>query len=191
MHKISLPGQQERAATFDEPFAMLDACHDRVRRSLALLQRLVQYAAAHGADAQARDAARDVLRYFTLAAPAHHEDEERHVIPVLLASGDPAAVAAARQMLDDHVHIRSAWVALEPLLKTLETGNTPAQPALQPALERAAQRFVDVHANHLPLEDGVAFPHAHRLLGRQPSQALAAMGREMAERRGVRHGNKP
>lgn len=186
MHKISLPGQQERAATFDEPFAMLDACHDRVRRSLALLRRLVQHAATHGADAQACRAARDVLRYFTVAAPAHHEDEERHVIPALLASGDPPAVAAARQMLDDHAQIRAAWAALEPLLKAMEAGAAPAQPALQDA----AQRFFDVHADHLPLEDGVAFPHAQRLFEQQAPEAVAAMGREMAERRGVRSRHK-
>ena len=181
MHKISLPGRHDRVATFDQPFEMLDACHDRVRRSLDLLQRLVRHAANHGADSQARAAAGDVLRYFTLAAPAHHEDEERHVIPALLASGDPPAMAAARQMLDDHVRIRAAWAALEPLLNQLADGTMPG-----PAFEQAAQQFVDVHAEHLPLEDGLAFPQAQRLLGRQAPNALAAMGREMAERRGVR-----
>lgn len=186
MHKISLPGLRERAATFDEPFAMLDACHDRVRRSLALLQRLVRHVAAHGADRQARDAARDVLRYFTLAAPAHHEDEERHVIPALLGSGDPASMAAAHRMLDDHVRIRAAWAALEPLLKALEAGTLPALDELR----HAAQQFVDVHADHLPLEDGVAFPQAQRLLGQRAPEALAAMGREMAGRRGLRGGDK-
>jgi hypothetical protein len=58
-HSVAFPGLQAPAAGFDEPFAMLGACHERVRRSLALLQRLVEHAAAHGADAQARDAARD------------------------------------------------------------------------------------------------------------------------------------
>ena len=44
------------AAGFDEPFAMLHACHERVERSLALLERLTAHLAQHGADAQARDA---------------------------------------------------------------------------------------------------------------------------------------
>jgi hypothetical protein len=39
----------------------------------------------HGHDAASRSAACDVLRYFDLAAPHHHLDEERHVLPPLLA----------------------------------------------------------------------------------------------------------
>jgi hemerythrin-like domain-containing protein len=182
MHKISLPGSHAPAATFDEPFTLLAACHDRVRRSLDLLQRLVRHATAQGADAQGRDAARDVLRYFNVAAPAHHEDEERHVIPALLASTEPGARAAAEQMLDDHVRIRDAWAGLQPLLETLTAGTMP-DPA---SLERAANLFVDVHAEHLRLEDDLAFPHAHRLLAGQGADALQVMGREMAARRGVK-----
>ena len=36
----ALPGLHAPAAGFDAPFALLDACHERVRRSLALLERL-------------------------------------------------------------------------------------------------------------------------------------------------------
>src|SRR5689334_2494815 len=82
----SLPGLRSPEAGFDQPFEMLHACHERVRRSLRLLQRLVAHAQVHGADAQVREAAADVLRYFDLAAPAHHEDEERHLVPRLQAS---------------------------------------------------------------------------------------------------------
>lgn len=184
MHKIAMPGSQTRAATFDQPFEMLDACHERVRRSLDLLQRVVQHAAVHGADPQARAAAGDVLRYFTLAAPAHHEDEERHVVPLLRTSGDAQAMVTAQQMLDDHVRIRAAWAELEPALKALAEGAMPEFAALR----RAAQQFVDVHTDHLLLEDRLAFPHAQERLTRQGPRALQAMGDEMAERRGVRKG---
>lgn len=187
MHKISLPGSATKAATFEQPFDMLDACHDRVRRSLDLLQRLVQHTATHGADPQARDAARDVLRYFTLAAPAHHEDEERHVIPALRATGEPDALAAAQQMLDDHERIRTTWAALEPLLTRLAEGTMPEHAALA----HAAQAFADVHEGHLHLEDGLAFPRARSLVERQGSRAMQAMGREMAARRGVRVVDNP
>ena len=57
------------AVGFDQPFEMLEACHERVERSLGLLLRLAEHLVSHGADEQARDAARDVLRYFDLAAP--------------------------------------------------------------------------------------------------------------------------
>jgi len=50
----SLPGFESPAAGFDEPFEMLDACHDRLRRSLELLERLQRYLLTHAVDEQAR-----------------------------------------------------------------------------------------------------------------------------------------
>jgi hypothetical protein len=77
---------------FEQPFAMLEACHERVQRTLALLARLRVHVREQGADENARQAARDVLRYFDMAAPLHHEDEELHVFPLLLAHGAPEVV---------------------------------------------------------------------------------------------------
>ena len=63
-------------AGFDQPFEMLLACHERVERMLGLLERLAQHLAEHGCTPDAAQAARDVMRYFDIAGPAHHEDEE-------------------------------------------------------------------------------------------------------------------
>jgi hemerythrin-like domain-containing protein len=172
-----LPG-----AGFDAPFDMLAACHDRVRRSLVLLQRLLEHLELHGlSDVQARAAAHDVLRYFTLAAPQHHEDEERHLVPALRASADGAACGAAERLLQDHVAIRVAWAALEPPLRMIESGNLPELPPLR----QAARRFVELHDAHLRLEDEIAFPLARAVVARRGRAALLAMGDEMAARRGV------
>ncbi len=178
----SLPGVHSPAAGFDEPFEVLSACHDRVRRSLDLLSRLVAHVRQHGADAQARDAARDVARYFNVAAPAHHEDEERHVIPLLRASADARLHEAAQRMLADHERIRAAWSVLEPQLQALQAGQA------QPGLEAAAQAFIDVHAGHLEIEDALAFPGARELqaAAADGTEQRLAMGREMAQRRGVK-----
>jgi D-amino-acid dehydrogenase len=54
-------------------FEVLDACHERIQRMLRRLQWLRVHLATMGCDDQARQAARDVLRYFDLAAPAHHD----------------------------------------------------------------------------------------------------------------------
>ncbi len=182
MRNTSFPGLHSPAAGFDEPFEVLSACHDRVRRSLDLLQRLAAHVRAHGADTQARDAARDVARYFNVAAPAHHEDEERHVIPPLLGSADARLREAAQRMLADHTRIRASWAALEPLLQALQAGEVP------PGLDAAAQDFVDVHDGHLELEDGLAFPGARDLQAAAPdaAQRRLDMGRDMAARRGVK-----
>nr|MBP8204302.1 hemerythrin domain-containing protein [Giesbergeria sp.] len=98
MTDIALPGFGAPAVGFDTPFALLHACHERVQRTLALQHKLVGYLHQYACDEQARQAARDVLRYFDIAAPLHHEDEERHVFPPLLAQGDAATVARVQQL---------------------------------------------------------------------------------------------
>lgn len=176
---VPLPGLHTPGAGFDQPFEMLGACHDRVRRSLALLDRLVLHVRTHGADRAAQDAATDVLRYFEVAAPAHHEDEERHVIPRLQAAGDPHARAVAAQLLADHAVIRRRWEALRPLLQSLRDG---VQPDLS-ELAGAAAAFQQVHDTHLALEDGFAFPQAEARVRDEGEPVLQAMGEEMAARR--------
>ncbi len=132
--RVSLPGMRSPGAGFDQPFEMLDACHDRVRRSLDLLRRLRDYLRGHGhgCDDSARQAARDVLRYFDIAAPLHHEDEEMHVFPPLLDNGTPEVRAAAIWLA------RSSGIAIDlnPLIlapPVFPSGTSPTQvPATAP-----------------------------------------------------------
>jgi hemerythrin-like domain-containing protein len=160
------------AAGFDEPFAMLHACHERALRSLSLLERLMAHVAKHGADAQARDATRDVMRYFDIAAPQHHEDEERHVLPLLRAQAEGAL---ADRLVADHEAMTAAWCALRPaLLATEQGGDTPAM--------QDAPRFIALCREHIALEESAAFARAQSALD---ASQQSAMGREMAQRRGV------
>lgn len=159
------------AVGFDQPFEMLLACHERVHRSLDLLLRLQAHLARHGADAPARDAARDVLRYFDLAGPKHHEDEERHVLPRLHAAGQGAL---AQRLADDHVAMTAQWQALRRPLQALADG---ADAALD---EAACRQYAALYADHMTAEEGLAFPTAAR---EADADARAAMGAEMAARR--------
>lgn len=174
MSRAPFPGARSPAVGFDQPFELLAACHDRVRQRLDLLERLIAHLDEHGADAAARDAAADVLRYFDVAAPHHHEDEERHLVPALRATGDPADRILAQRLLDDHVEIRAAWQTLRPLLLQLE-----ADPA---ALRSAARHFIALHGPHLALEDDHVYPATQQRI--DPDDA-AAIGNEMAQRRGA------
>ena len=63
-------------AGFDQPIEMWLACHQRVRRFAALLQRLRVHLLSAGADEEAQMSAASIRRYFNEAAPRHHEDEE-------------------------------------------------------------------------------------------------------------------
>lgn len=159
------------AVGFEQPFEMLQACHDRVRRSLDLLLRLQAHAALHGADMQARDAARDVLRYFDLAGPKHHEDEERHVLPRLRTAGQ---AALADRLAADHAEMTRQWAALRPPLLQLMAGDAA------PLDAAACQAYASLYADHMAAEEAHAFPQAAAGL---PHEAEAAMGAEMAARR--------
>lgn len=159
------------AAGFDQPFEMLAACHDRVRRSLDLLQRLHDHVARHGVDAQARDAAADVLRYFDLAGPAHHEDEERHVLPRLRASG---LGELAEHLLAEHREMARQWALLrEPLARWAASEAATMDEGL-------LHNYIDLYRAHLRVEDEQAFAAARAGLD---EQAQALMGDEMASRR--------
>ena len=176
----TLPGFNTPAVGFEQPFAMLEACHERVQRTLALLQRLRDHVQQQGqADDSARQAARDVLRYFDIAAPLHHEDEELHVFPPLLAGGAPEVVALVRRLQHDHACMAADWAAARLPLQALAEGR---QAAFSAADGAAFDRFAARYGRHIADEESAAYPAAQGLL---PADALAPMGREMAGRRGA------
>jgi iron-sulfur cluster repair protein YtfE (RIC family) len=168
-------------AGFDAPFEMLGACHERVRRSLALMARLQQHLADVGCDDNARQAARDVLRYFDVAAPLHHQDEELHVFPPLMRGADAPLRAVVRQLMQDHRDMEAAWAqARQVLLAVADTG--AGNGGLRPAQTAVLDQFAALYAQHLSHEDGLVYPAAQALLS---SAGLQAMAQDMMVRRGV------
>lgn len=163
------------AAGFDEPFELMAACHERMARTLTLLERLGAHVAAHGCDAQARDAVKDVLRYFTIAAPLHHEDEELHVLPRLREQGDGEL---ADRLLADHREMETRWAAIVPDLEAIRDGSMPNE-ALVEARARW-QTFATLYRRHIDAEDHDAYPSASAAT---PDTVLRVMGEEMAGRR--------
>lgn len=167
------------AAGFDQPFEMLSACHERMQRMLVLLQKLREHMAQHGGDEQARLAARDVGRYFDQAAPHHHRDEELHVFPPLIAQADPSTLALVGRLQHDHLLMESRWVQARRVLAQVAEGNLQ-QLSLQDRV--ALEAFAGLYADHLLAEEQVAYPAAAALI--EPA-GVAAMGQEMARRRGA------
>jgi hypothetical protein len=139
----TFPGFDSPAVGFEQPFEMLLACHERVRRSLALLGRLVHHVDEHGHDEQSRSAASDVRRYFDLAAPLHHEDEERHVFPILADSGDGELAGAVSSLHRDHDRMSALWVARSLVAarrrRNCRSRVSPAVGRIRPDLRRASR----------------------------------------------------
>lgn len=173
-----IPFDSLPAAGFEQPFEMLSACHDRVQRMLRLLQRLRVHLATMGCDGQAQQAARDVMRYFDRAAPAHHEDEERHVFPPLLAAG--ACVETVQRLQREHVEMALLWPQVRSVLQRVADG---AWQGFEPDDEGTLEQYARLYDWHVAAENELVYPAAAARLGPAAQQA---MGEEMSSRRDVR-----
>jgi hemerythrin-like domain-containing protein len=160
---------------------MLVACHERVQRSLDLMARLQQHVLATGCDDQARSAARDVLRYFDVAAPLHHQDEELHVFPVLLVAPDLALRQLASELIADHRRMEAAWVVARAVLLAIAQDTTGTL-QLSTAQTVALADFAGLYAQHIVREEGLAYPGA---LAHLSAVDLQTMSQDMMARRGV------
>jgi hemerythrin-like domain-containing protein len=119
------------------------------------------------------------MRYFDQAAPHHHQDEELHVFPRLLAQGEPDTVALVRRLQQDHVQMEARWRGARLVLASVMAGE---RQALSAADEAALDAFASLYDGHIEAEEVLAYPAAAALID---GPALAAMGEEMMRRRGV------
>lgn len=165
----------ENAATFDDPLSMLSACHQRIRKQLSTLARLERHLPEHGCDADARSAARAILRYFDTAARHHHEDEERSVLPRLL-DRVPEARPLAQRLIEEHRTLATRWRRLRPLLSGIAGGRRAVLPP------RLVLEVAGAYDSHIAVEESELIPRARVALS---VEEIAAIGREMAGRRGV------
>ncbi|MGC8507154.1 MAG: hemerythrin domain-containing protein [Thiomonas sp.] len=175
-----LPSDDSSDASFDQPYALLRGCHARIERMDALLLRLIDHVRTIGADAQAQQAAAKVMRYFDRAAPLHHEDEELHVFPLLRQQGGEDEAARLDRLEADHRALAALWATLRIWLQQMQDGRARSPDA---QTTEAAVRFSALHAEHIALENTHIFPAA---LACMSAAQLAAMGQDMAARRGVR-----
>ncbi|WP_188705211.1 hemerythrin domain-containing protein [Silvimonas iriomotensis] len=169
----------DQHAGFDDPVSLLLACHERVRYYLSLLQKLSAHHATHGSDEQARDAARAVLRYFDVAAPLHHQDEDDNLFALLRTRADPALSAHIDALAAEHPHLHRQWAALRVALMAIEQGGDAVLTRDQ------VEDFVGRYSQHAAREENAVYPHARTLLSEAERED---MGRQMAARRGVSAG---
>lgn len=182
MYAPAEPGQRAPIASWEHPFEMLRACHERVQRMLSLLGKLQAHVVGNGVDAQAQQAARDVMRYFDQAAPLHHEDEELHIFPAALNIGGADALAAINRLQADHRGMEAAWHQLRADLQAL-LDRPPSAPL--PRVWQTAeqvQKFSDLYCDHIRIEEDLVYPLVETGLARGSAER---MGREMAARRGA------
>jgi pyridoxamine 5'-phosphate oxidase len=173
----SLP---DSAPDFDQPIAVLKHCHDRIRKQLATLDKLLPHLAAHGADEQARQAAAAVMKYFDKAAPLHHEDEEQDLFPMLKSSAQGEDAELLGQLgpliLDEHRQMDAMWQGLHEQLRAIADGSAAL------LRESDVRRFADMYHAHMEREEGHIAPMAKRLFS---AAQMAQLGQAMQLRRGI------
>jgi len=170
----------DTAPDFDQPIAVLKHCHNRIRKQLYTLDKLLAHLPEFGADEQARQAAAAVLKYFEKAAHLHHDDEEQDLIPMLraVAQGEDAATlqALAPAILQDHKDMDALWQDLHEQLTAVAEGRSTVLSA------SAVQRFCQRYAAHMEREESTMAPMALRLFS--PEQ-MTQLGQAMQRRRGI------
>ena len=170
------PFADSPAPDFGDPLGMLKACHRRIERHLATLDRLQRHLPEHGCDDDARAAARAILRYFDTAAANHHADEEASLFPRLAAAKPAQAAPMIAALLRDHDSLTAGWRRLRPQLAGIAAGDRATLSAKEVKDIRTA------YEAHIAREEGELLPLAAQALD---AQALASIGHEMAARRGV------
>jgi hemerythrin-like domain-containing protein len=175
---------------FDTPMGLLGDCHRRIEKFLGAMLSVARQHHGGPLDERSRDALEKSVRYFENAAPRHNLDEEESLFPRLRQVDDPEV----RQLLKDvdrleadhHANdIRHAEV--DTITRQWLTDNTlPREKAEQ--LLNLLEELQEVYREHIDLEDNRVFPLAQRVL--TPNH-FKAMGREMAQRRGLDPGMPP
>jgi hemerythrin-like domain-containing protein len=174
----ALPGFDAPAVGFEQPYEMLAACHERVQRSLALLGRLVDHLDDKGHDAQTRSAAADVLRYFDIAAPLHHQDEELHVFPLLLRREDAPLHTVVSRLQAEHREMEVLWALVR--VAMLRWQEPDCKDSMNADLRATIERFRGIYQGHIEAEEGLVFPAARAAMGAATQES---MGHEMQARR--------
>ena len=158
-------------------FAALDDCHRRVLARVEELSGLVTAIEAGESNPALRTLAASIAQFFGNDARRHHEDEERHVFPPLLSSGNPELVDAVLRLQQDHGWIEEDWFELEPHVQAIATGYGSCD---IDTLREGTAILAALYKEHIALEESLIYPEARARIG---AVGLDAMAREMIGRR--------
>ena len=160
---------------FDDPLALLRACHEKILTHCDLLKVLVTHMIEAGPDSEARKTAERISRYFSTSAELHHRDEEQDLFPRL--NRQSLKIAELVHVLkNEHEQLETLWATLSPQLKRLP------EEGFSEEFTRAADDFCSLYRQHIERENMEFLPLAANSLSQQE---LAEIGESMAERRGV------
>lgn len=172
---------------FSQPIELMMDCHRRIENFLNLLIRVVTDTRGAELDGEHRNALEAALRYFKHAAPWHTRDEEDSLFPRMRRLDDThvhAVLSEIDTLESDHaqagmMHAEVDWLGTRWLQHKSLTGDEAQR------MGELLRTLRETYQRHITEEDDVIFPLAEQALS---AATLAAIGREMAERRGLAPG---
>jgi len=170
-------GLPETLAGFDQPLALLRACHTKILAHCDLLEELVANLGNTDKEDEVHRAARKVMNYSPTSARLHHQDEEIDLFPLLTRQSLKLAdlVHGLRQ---EHRQLDALWEAIATDLKRLRDIADHA------ALAERVHAFCQLNRQHVKRENMEFLPRAESSLS---SRQLKDIGSAMAARRGIRY----
>lgn len=155
--------------SFEDPIAMLLACHGKIRLFCAELSLLPEHLALYGWDDVAVSSAKRICQYFNQAAPLHHLDEEADLFPAYRPLAPQQDIALIEQLCAHHLDMEQTWQRL----------NTQLSQHITPVSSNDIQLFTSLYQQHMSVEE----PLFSRIQAVLQADVLHALGMNMAQRR--------
>jgi len=173
---VQIGGKPE--SDFSNPLGLLSDCHRRIERFLEVLVRIHDERKGGELLREEKAALDTALTYFRNSAPKHTADEEESLFPRMRQAN--AGLECLDKLEGDHQAANRDHETVESLGRQWLTG--PLSDEQSRELAAALKRLVALYARHIAIEDNELFPLAAQVV---PEDQLAAIGREMADRRGL------
>jgi hemerythrin-like domain-containing protein len=170
-------GLTETLPGFDQPLALLKACHTKILAHCDLLEELLARLGEAGREEEVRGAARKAVNYFSTSARLHHQDEEIDLFPLLIRQSLKLA-DLVHGLKQEHRQLDALWEAIAADLKRLPNVTD------RPVLADRVKTFCELNRQHIRRENLEFLPRAESSLS---SRQLKDLGIAMAARRGVRY----
>jgi hemerythrin-like domain-containing protein len=158
-------------------FKALDACHLQIQEHLVELKRMAKHMETEGLSNADRKLAGEIEAFFSSTSREHHQQEEKHVFPPLLANGTDDMKAAVQSLQQDHGFIEENWIELGPQLRAISEGNDWFHSA---EFQHNVELFLELMNGHIALEESMIYPESKMMWAEAVARRIPQMPRKSA-----------
>ena len=167
-----------QSAAFEQPLELLLSCHRKIIHFSSSLYKIALAVQQEGWNDNIAISADQIRRYFNIAGPEHHLDEEQHLFPAILALPDKNLNKKSeintliKRMINEHSETDALWHLLDNMLAQRSEDFI--------TLEKLSRQFkADMH-EHARIENEIIFPYAAQHIS---AADFKTMGMAIAHRR--------